>query len=1124
LLSCDFKSESYLDRRASELQANLDIARAGTKAFESFVHGRHFMPNTLKQFSPAAILTGTFLLFLGPFLIVELSPVQLEVVFNRSTYLVFHNITEFFSMMVSFSLFGVGWYSYNQSRDHRALFLGVGFLAVGLVDFMHTMSNAAMPAFITANSTNKSTQFWITARLLDSSALLISSYVYPGTQNRWLTKKYLMTAALAVSGLVFASVIFFPSYLPATAIQGVGLTPLKRYAEFLVILFLAAAGVSYWKRMKRTGDRRLLYFLAAIIISVFSEAVFASYMTGFDTYNVLGHIYKVVAFYLIYKGVFAMAIEKPYVALSKANEKLMVEIAERKHAEQEVQLLNRELEQRVAARTADLRNSEARYRSVVENNMDAILITKPDGSILSANPEACHMFGMTEKEIMAGRRAGILSPDDPLIQKAREEGERAGRVRAELILARKDGSKFSADLSSSVFTDIQGDVMTSISIRDITERKRAEEALQQSRERLDLALVSSRMATFEWDIVKNKRIWSEGVHRLLGTKPETFTGEAEEFFQIIHPEDRNTVQAALARAIETTGVYETEYRAVWPDDSIRYIAARGYVHHNNAGFAVSMTGVCWDTTDRRQAEEALREREEQLRKLVNNTSAVILRVDPHGVITFANSRALKFFGFSKDELIGKHAVGTIIPEMDTTGRDLAAMVDEISSTPDRFHSNANENMRKNGERVWMEWTNSGIYDGDSRLKEFLAVGIDATERKQFEKELQESELRLKLAINTAHIGIYDINLVTQELNWDSQTKKFWGLPPEYLVDNRTFLAAIHPEDLENVKSALRLAKDPERGGHFEHEYRVIGLNDNIERWVAVYGQVFFENKNPVRLLGTALDITGEKLAKDSLKRSRDELEDKVRERTIDLQNLTEELERHRDDLRKLSSELVMAEEWERKRIAGVLHDDIAQTLAAIRMRLDMFQCIPSDQEHERTLKEVKALLLQTIKDTRALMTDIGNPVLFELGLKAACESLAGRMMERHPVRISCDIRDAFKSLTPDAKAILYQVVRELLNNIVKHSKATNAHVIVDMETGQCHLKVTDNGVGFDPQLLGPPSIEGGFGLYSLRERLTAMRGGLRIKSTPGTGTEVTATLPAELNRSHAPQSEGGKIL
>ena len=145
------------------------------------------------------------------------------------------------------------------------------------------------------------------------------------------------------------------------------------------------------------------------------------------------------------------------------------------------------------------------------------------------------------------------------------------------------------------------------------------------------------------------------------------------------------------------------------------------------------------------------------------------------------------------------------------------------------------------------------------------------------------------------------------------------------------------------------------------------------------------------------------------------------------------------------------------------------------------------------------------------MNDLGNPVLFDLGLRAACEALANQLMERHPVRIRCDIRDAFKDLNPDMKTILYQVVRELLNNVVKHSHAQNAHVMIDMENGHFRVKVTDDGVGFDPQTLGAPTVEGGFGLYSIRERLIAVGGSLRIESTPDTGTVVTVILPATLD-------------
>ena len=179
----------------------------------------------------------------------------------------------------------------------------------------------------------------------------------------------------------------------------------------------------------------------------------------------------------------------------------------------------------------------------------------------------------------------------------------------------------------------------------------------------------------------------------------------------------------------------------------------------------------------------------------------------------------------------------------------------------------------------------------------------------------------------------------------------------------------------------------------------------------------------------------------------------------------------------------------------------------------MLQDIPSDPRDRQTLKDAKMLLQQSLQETRALMNDLGNPLLFDMGLKSACEALAGRLMEKHPVRISCAIEDTYKHLNPDVKAILYQLIRELLNNVVKHSQAQNAHVIIDTVDGFFLLRITDDGVGFDPQMLGAPTIDGGFGLYSIRERLIAMDGNLRLESTPGHGTVVTAILPEVLGKS-----------
>lgn len=265
--------------------------------------------------SPRLFLAVIFMVAGAPFLLVELFKSQLYGVMAISTYLVFHNVVEFFSVMVSLSIFSLGWFAFDQNRDRHALYLSVAFLAIGLMDFMHTLGYSGMPALITPNNPNKSTQYWIAVRLFSAMAFLSSAYIYPNQERRWLSKTAIMTSALAVVVVVFVSVTFFPDQIPTTFVQGIGLTPFKMVAEYVIIVLLVLATIAYWNRLARTGDRLIVYYLAAFVLCIFSEFVFSAYQSVFDTWNVLGHLYKVLAFLLIYKGIFVASVNRPYEEL-----------------------------------------------------------------------------------------------------------------------------------------------------------------------------------------------------------------------------------------------------------------------------------------------------------------------------------------------------------------------------------------------------------------------------------------------------------------------------------------------------------------------------------------------------------------------------------------------------------------------------------------------------------------------------------------------------------------------------------------------------------------------------------------------------------------------------------------
>ena len=176
-----------------------------------------------------------------------------------------------------------------------------------------------------------------------------------------------------------------------------------------------------------------------------------------------------------------------------------------------------------------------------------------------------------------------------------------------------------------------------------------------------------------------------------------------------------------------------------------------------------------DITERKKTDEALKNSEEKYRELVQNANSIILRMDTRGKIIFFNEFAQEFFGYSENEVLGKNVVGTIVPKTETTGRDLSEMIHDIGIRPQRYATNENENMRKNGERVWVAWTNKAIKDKHGNTTEILCIGNDITERKYAEKALWQEEEKFRTFVEQSPFGI---SIIDESGNYKYINPKF----------------------------------------------------------------------------------------------------------------------------------------------------------------------------------------------------------------------------------------------------------------------------------------------------------------------------------------------------------------
>ncbi|MCC6512087.1 MAG: PAS domain-containing protein [Pirellulaceae bacterium] len=536
---------------------------------------------------------------------------------------------------------------------------------------------------------------------------------------------------------------------------------------------------------------------------------------------------------------------------------------------------------------------------------------------------------------------------------------------------------------------------------------------------------------------------------------------------------------------------------------------------------------------KRAIAEALRESEQRFRALVEGIALVVWETDVSGSTVVQSPNWQAVTGLEVDN-IQVPWIEAVHPD----DREVVAQQWQACIHHKQLFSC--EYRLKCQNQVW-RWTQAHaapILDSRGQPTKWVGMNVDITERKTAEQKLIKNERQMSLALDITRMGFWSLNPATKEVRMDARMRGVWGeSSDEELVPLPVVMARIHPEDRPLAAESVNAALNPNSSGYYKPtDYRLI-QDDGSIRWVAANGMTLYagrgEQRQAVELFGTVLDITHRKLIEDSLRESEErlqqlnaELEDRVRDRTQELVasearlRATAELaEQSSREMRRLALELSRAEERERRRLAQILHDHVQQLLVGAKMRVEALQADAKYRDAQKRLVGVVTVLDMAINATRTLAVALVPPVLQTHGLPTALQWLAVHIRDQHNILVDVEVDQSANPGSEEARDLLFQAAREFLLNVIKHAGVTQARlqltraaprdttdqVAGETADGDIVLVVTDCGVGFDSQ--AGAASQTSFGLFHLRERITALGGRLEMHSQPGQGTRVTVRLP-----------------
>ena len=596
--------------------------------------------------------------------------------------------------------------------------------------------------------------------------------------------------------------------------------------------------------------------------------------------------------------------------------------------------------------------------------------------------------------------------------------------------------------------------------------------------------------------------WTDGVFEIIEAPSGRQPGLAEglKFFL---PEYIPTLKDYIARCLATGERFALECQGITGIGKTIWTEVRGFAPMADGGRTYVM-GTFQDITERKRAEQALRESEANFRTFFESMTDMIMVCTPDGRVLFTNTAVTRSLGYRTEELVAM-SVLDMHPanKRGEAEKIFAAMFrGERESCPLPL-------ARKDGSlvpvetRVWFgRWNGENCLFGISKN---LSAEVEAQQR--FERLFRNNPALMALSVLPDHT-FTDVN--------DAFLKVLGYSRSDILGKTAAELGLF-----TNSKQQAAMVDQLRANGRITDVEIQVRRKDKTVMTGLFSGEII-SSQGWQYFLSVMIDITHQKQIEGELRESHNLLEKRVHERTTELSTINKalsaendlrraaeaSLEEHQHNLRRLASQLTLAEEAQRHELAVQLHDTIGQELAMARLRLEHARGT-STHERERHFDVASELLDAAIGQVHTLTHGLGAGVLYQLGLPAAIRSVGSQVSTQHDLQFTFHQVGDYRRSNKELEIHAFRTVRELVYNVVKHAHASQLDIHLTATADTIEICVEDDGCGFlsEAGLKKNSDLGGGFGLFSIRERLAILGGRLELQSSPGQGTIALVTIP-----------------